>query len=180
MGLLVPGASAQHHGQTARPDSAAAQSLDSTVLQAPGQSVFGAVQEATRRLEADSTTDWSEVDMEALRQHLLDMERVAMHVTVEEKTPTESGVQLRVRPTQDAARASLDRVLDAHPHLLRQETGWTMTVTEDGDAYILRVTTSDSQEVDKIRGLGYIGLLAYGQHHQRHHWHLVRGGHPHE
>jgi len=46
-------------------------SSPSTVLQAPGQSVFGTVQEAIRRLEADSTTDWSQVDMAALRQHLL-------------------------------------------------------------------------------------------------------------
>lgn len=161
-------------------DSTAAMSSESTVLRAPGQSVFGAVQEAVRRLEADSTTDWSQVDVEALRQHLLDMERVAMHVTVEEKTPVERGVRLRVRATQDAARASLGRVLDAHPHMLRQETGWTMEVTEDADAYVLHVTTPDPQEVDKLRGLGYIGLLAYGKHHQRHHWHLVRGGHPHE
>ncbi len=155
-------------------------SSPSTVLQAPGQSVFGTVQEAIRRLEADSTTDWSQVDMAALRQHLLDMERVAMHVAVEEQMPIDGGVRLRVRPTQEAARASLDRVLDAHPHMLRQETGWTMAVTEDDDAYVLRVTTPDSPEVEKIRGLGYIGLLAYGQHHQRHHWHLVRGAHPHE
>ncbi|MCS3676396.1 hypothetical protein GGP72_000292 [Salinibacter ruber] len=178
--LFGPVASAQQHGQGRHHGSGGAMSSSSPVLQAPGQSVFGTVQEAIRRLEADSTTDWSRVDMAALRQHLLDMERVAMDVAVEAQTPIDGGVRLRVRPTQEAARASLDRVLDAHPHMLRQETGWMMTVTEDGDAYVLRVTTRNPREVDKIRGLGYIGLLAYGQHHQRHHWHLVRGAHPHE
>jgi hypothetical protein len=138
------------------------------------------VQEAVRQLEADSTTDWSEVDVGALHRHLLDMHRVATHVRVEEKTLIDNGLRLTVRPTTEAARESLARVLEAHPHMLRQETDWTMGVENSGDEYVLRTTTDDSAEVDKIRALGYMGLLAYGTHHQRHHWHLVRGRHPHE
>ena len=185
--LLLVGVSgpvqAQHNH--AHPSESEAMSSDaspmsgSTVLQAPGQAVFGAVQEALRRLEADSTTDWSQVDVARLRQHLLDMHRVAVHVTVEKKTSIENGVRLRVRPTTEAARASLDRVLDAHPHMVKQEAGWTMTVEEANGAYVLRTTTDDPEETAKIRALGYMGLLAYGQHHQRHHWHLVNGKHPH-
>jgi hypothetical protein len=170
---------AQHHGGHAASDAPPAPNQE-TVLQAPGESVFGAVQETIRRLEADSTTDWSQVDVGRLRRHLLDMHHVAVHVTVEEKTPIETGVRLRVRPTSDAARMSLARVLDAHPHMLKQETGWTMAVEKTNDAYVLRVTTDDPSETAKIRALGYMGLLAYGQHHQRHHWHLVRGRHPHD
>ena len=170
---------AQHHAHSSEADQPPSPAAQSTVLQASGQAVFGAVQEAIRRLEADSTTDWSQVDVGRLRQHLLDMHQVAVHVTVDEKTPIENGVRLRVRPTQEAARASLDRVLDAHPHMLKQETGWTMAVEEQGDAYVLCVTTDDPSEAVKIRALGYMGLLAYGQHHQRHHWHLVNGKHPH-
>lgn len=170
-------APAQHHGHETTASSSA---TPSNVLQAPGHSVFGTVQEAIRQLEADSTTDWSQVDIEALRQHLIDMQHVALHVTVQDKTPIEGGVRLRVKATTDAARASLARVLDAHPHMLHQETGWTMEVHEDDASYVLRVTTENPQERDKIRGLGYMGLLAYGQHHQRHHWHLVRGEAPHE
>jgi hypothetical protein len=141
--------------------------------------VFGAVQEVIRQLEADSTTDWSTVDMEALRRHLIDMNRVAMKVAVEEKAPIKGGVRLRVRPTTSAARASLERVLDAHPRMLRQEVGWAMEVVETDSSYVLRVTTNAPGEVPKLRALGYIGLLAYGQHHPRHHWHMVRGHDPH-
>lgn len=150
------------------------------MLQAPGQAVFGTVQEAIRALEADSTTDWSQVDVDRLRRHLLDMHHVAVNVVVEQKTPIENGLRIRVRPTNEAARASLSRVLDAHPMMLKQETGWTVTVRKQNDAYVLRVTTDDPSETAKIRALGYMGLLAYGQHHQRHHWMLVRGTHPHE
>jgi hypothetical protein len=38
----------------------------------PGQDAFGAVQEIVRMLEADPETDWSKVDLEVLRQHLID------------------------------------------------------------------------------------------------------------
>lgn len=47
---------------------------------------------------------------------------------------------------------------------------------DDGVRIRVRPATG---EAEKIRGLGYMGLLAYGTHHQRHHWHLVRGQHPH-
>jgi len=157
-----------------------ASSAEPPVLQAPGESVFGAVQEAVRQLEADSSTNWSEVDVGALHRHLLDMHRVAVHVTVEETSPIENGLRLVVRPTTERARQSLSRVLDAHPHMLRQETGWTLAVETSDDAYVLRTTTDDPADVEKIRALGYMGLLAYGSHHQRHHWHLVRGRSPHE
>jgi len=177
VGLWARPGFAQHTSHHRSPDSSHA---GSPVLQAPGQSVFGAVQEAVRELEADSTTDWSEVDVGALHRHLLDMHRVAVHVTVEENTPIQNGLRLTVRPTTEATRESLTRVLDAHPHMLRQETGWTMEVENAGDEYVLRTTTADAAEVDKIRALGYMGLLAYGSHHQHHHWHLVRGRHPHE
>ena len=182
VGLSGPVQAQHNHAHSSGQETASGDASPmpiSTVLQAPGQAVFGAVQEAIRRLEADSTTDWSQVDVARLRQHLLDMHRVAMHVTVEQKAPIENGVRLRVRPSTEAARASLDRVLDAHPHMLKQEAGWTMTVKKENGTYVLRTTTDDSDETTKIRALGYMGLLAYGQHHQRHHWHLVQGKHPH-
>jgi hypothetical protein len=181
--LLVAGTvapvQAQHHAPSSKKGTTHSMKARSPRLQAPGQSVFRAVQEAIRRLAADSTTDWSQVNVERLRQHLIDMHHVAMHVAVEQKTPIKNGVRLRVRPTEDAARASLNRVLDAHPHLLKREAGWTMTVEERDADYVLRVTTDAPDGVAKIRALGYIGLLAYGRHHQRHHWDLVRGKHAH-
>ena len=60
------------------------------------------------------------------------------------------------------------------------ETGWDMTVKTDNGKYILRITTVDKRDVSKIRGLGYIGLMAYGVHHQKHHWDMARGEDPHK
>lgn len=63
--------------------------------------------------------------------------------------------------------------------MLQQETGWTMAVERDGDTFVLQTTAETAADVTKIRALGYMGLLAYGAHHQRHHWHMVPGHHPH-
>ena len=170
--LIFPAAAQQtmdhaHHGSM------------SSALSEPGQSIFGTVQEVIQRLEADSTTNWENVNLEALRQHLIDMHEVALHVEVVYQHPIEGGVRIRVRPTTPRAAASLDRVLGAHPTPLKHETGWAMRVTRGEGYRDLRVTTSDSSEVAKIRGLGYIGILAHGGHHQRHHWMIATGQQPH-
>ena len=150
-------------------------------LHEPGHAIFGTVQEAIAALEADTTTDWSQVDVDRLREHLIDMHHVAMHVEVRGEQPLDDGVELTVAATTDEAHASLERVLDAHPAMLEMETGWTMDVTSaDGSTFTLRVTDPDGRDADKIQAPGYIGLLAYGEHHQHHHWMMIRGDAPHD
>ncbi|MFI5002553.1 MAG: hypothetical protein ACHQK9_21925, partial [Reyranellales bacterium] len=73
---LALGASAAHsqqmdHSHMAGMSGAAAPAL-------PGQDAFGAIQEIVRLLEADPKTDWSKVDLEGLRQHLIDMNEVTL------------------------------------------------------------------------------------------------------
>jgi len=150
-----------------------------TPLTEPGNDVFGTIQEAIRALEADSTTDWSKVDLEALRQHLIDMNNFTMHVDVVSKKPIPDGVDIIVKAQSLEADQSLQRVLKAHPPMLKRETGWTMQVKPLDGEYELVVTTPNPAEVEKIRALGYIGLLAYGMHHQMHHWMIVNGMNPH-
>ena len=43
-----------------------------------GQDAFGAIQDVVRKLDADPKTDWSKVDLEGLRQHLIDMNEVTL------------------------------------------------------------------------------------------------------
>lgn len=171
------------HGDPHRADSADASHTHESAdmpLQAPGHAIFGTVQEAIQALEADPETDWSAVDVEALRQHLIDMHHAALNVAVDEQAAIDNGVRLVIRPTTDEAAGALQRVLSAHPTMLQQETGWQMDVTPDNNRFILHVTDPSGTEADKIRGLGYIGLLAYGPHHQHHHWMMVRDAAPHE
>jgi hypothetical protein len=44
---------------------------------------------------------------------------------------------------------------------------------------LLTVTSSDPKEVQHIRGLGFIGILVSGSHHQPHHMAMAKGEFPH-
>lgn len=144
-------------------------------LTQPGNDVFGAIQEVLRQLEADPHTDWKKVNLEALRQHLLDMRNFTENVEIVSQKSIENGVEIVVRPTVVSAIPSLDRAFAAHPAQLKSETGWDMTVKKEMDRYTLRIVAADAQQADKIRGLGYIGIMAYGDHHPAHHWALATG-----
>ena len=47
-----------------------------------GQSAFAAIAEIVELLEADPNTDWSKVDIESLRQHLIAMNNVTLLANV--------------------------------------------------------------------------------------------------
>jgi hypothetical protein len=101
-------------------------------------------------------------------------------VDVLRKENVDSGVAVEIQATSSAAAESLKRVFSAHPMHLKMETGWTMEVDDQGSGHFrLVVTTPNPDEVAKLRGLGYIGLMAYGTHHRPHHWMIVRGLNPH-
>src|SRR5262249_56527810 len=64
----------------------------------PGQDAFGAIAEVVRILEADPATDWSTVDVERLRQHLIDMNEVVLRAAVQ-SAPVAGGLAMEVTGT---------------------------------------------------------------------------------
>ena len=66
MPVMAANAQGQDQSHQAMHDGAAAGPAE------PGQGAFAAMQEIVAILEADPTTDWSKVDLPALRQHLAD------------------------------------------------------------------------------------------------------------
>jgi hypothetical protein len=149
-------------------------------LTEPGNDAFGTIQEVVRKLREDPHTDWSRVNLEALRQHLVDMDNFTKRVSVISKRNIDSGVELQVRADDKQANASLARALSAHPRMIKQEFGWDIKVSGKGPDYRLRVTSPHEQDAAQIRGLGYIGIMALGDHHQMHHWIIATGGNPHQ
>ena len=71
----------------------------------PGQDAFGAIQEIVRILAADPTTDWSKVNLEALRQHLIDMNDVTLKADASAK-PIKGGLEIAVTGTGRTASMS--------------------------------------------------------------------------
>ena len=149
-----------------------------TVLTEAGTDPFAVIQEAITLLEANPDTDWSMVNIEALRLHLVEMQDMTLNVTVEQE-PIKLGFKAVITPTTNRALQSMSRVLSVHPSQMKEETGWNMVVTNNNGIFTIAVTTDQLQDVDKIRGLGYIGIMAYGNHHQQHHWAMASGENPH-
>ena len=150
----------------------------SAVLSEAGTDPFAVIQEAIALLEANPDTDWSTVNIEALRLHLIEMQDMTLNVTVEQQ-PISLGFMAVITPTTNRALQSMSQVLSAHPSQMKEETGWDMVVTNNNGIFTIAVTTDQLKDVDKIRGLGYIGIMAYGSHHQPHHWAMASGENTH-
>ncbi|HIP43925.1 MAG TPA: hypothetical protein EYG93_01130 [Sulfurospirillum arcachonense] len=151
-----------------------------TILLEAGNDAFGTIQEVIKKLENDPETDWSKVDIEALRVHLSDMQDMTLNIEVISQKNIPNGVEVIIKATTPRANRALKRAFMAHPSQMKKETGWDMEVEEKNKSFIIKAITSKKNEIDKIRALGYIGLMAYGSHHQPHHWMMATGANPHK
>jgi hypothetical protein len=142
----------------------------------PGQDAFGAIAEVVQLLDADPKTDWSRVDLERLRQHLIDMNEVVLRAEV--KTSSMPGGLVMdvtgVGRTESAIRAMLiphATELDQMPGLAAK----TEVIPGGVRLTVMARDAEDAKAVARIRGLGFIGLLSLGAHHQPHHLAMARG-----
>jgi hypothetical protein len=142
----------------------------------PGQAAFGAIQEIVEILEADPSTDWSKVDIEALRQHLIDMDNVTLHAEVKVE-PVAGGMRFVVSGVGEV-RDSIQRMVNAHARIMNGVDNWSFVAANTATGADLTVTVPP-RDVEKLRGLGFIGVLAHGVHHQAHHLMIARGIDPH-
>ena len=147
---------------------------------ASGQAAFAAIGEVVRLLEADSTTDWRRVNLEALRQHLIDMDEVTLHAAVTQRD-VPGGATMDVTGTGRSAAAIL-RMLTSHARMLDLDAAYHATTQPLPNGVRFTVTardTSDARAVAKVRGLGFAGLITEGDHHAAHHLAIARGEDPH-
>ncbi|SHI71749.1 hypothetical protein SAMN04488012_102365 [Palleronia salina] len=146
-------------------------------LTEPGQGAFAALSEVVQLLESDPHTDWSRVDLDGLRAHLVDMDLLATRAQVE--TDAIDG-GLTARATGDArVLAALRRMVPAHAKQLAADPSWTVAVEARDDHVVLTVTADDAATTARIRGLGFFGLMASQDHHRAHHLAIARGEMPH-
>ncbi len=141
-----------------------------------GQAAFAAIAEIVALLQADATTDWSKVNIERLRLHLVDMDLVTLRSRVV-ATPVTGGAQFLVRGTGETI-AAIKRMTGAHVTMVMKSGGPRVVRTELPDGVRLIVTAADPGDaaaVATLRGLGFIGLMVSGDHHPAHHMALARG-----
>jgi len=145
----------------------------------PGQDAFGAIAEVVRLLEADATTDWSKVDVERLRQHLIDMNAFTLRARVS-AVPLPAGARFTITGdsrTMTAAHA----MFDAHIRQLGEVSRYRAMIADGAGSLQVAVTARDPADVaaiTRIRALGAVGFLSLDDHHRAHHLALARGDIP--
>jgi hypothetical protein len=143
-----------------------------------GQGAFAAIAEIVALLEADPKTDWSKVDIAALREHLVDMNALVLNAVAEEE-PIPGGLRITVTGEGRTLRA-IRSMVPAHAVELAKIDGWQVETAARDSGAMLSVTSADPQQEARIRGLGFFGLMATGAHHQAHHWAIATGQPMHE
>jgi hypothetical protein len=137
-----------------------------------GQEAFGTIQEIVQILEQDPTTDWSKVNISALRQHLIDMDEVTLRAAATEQ-PLDNGVEIAVTGAGRTLDA-IKRMIPAHLQALGQ-TGWNARIEDLPNGLKLTVTSPDTRQATRLKALGFMGLMVQGEHHQAHHLMMARG-----
>lgn len=150
---------------------------DSPTPTETGQAQFAAIAEIVAQLRVHPGTDWSKVNIDALRAHLIDMENVN---TRAETTMSIDGRKITFQVTGEPdVAASIQRMLTAHGPMLAAETGWSVDVSPLSDGAVLTVAASSEEQISQIKGLGFFGLMTIGAHHQQHHLMIALGHDPH-
>jgi hypothetical protein len=165
----------QHQGMMGAHTGTHATSTTPTLI---GQDAFGAIQEIVQILDADPNTDWSKVDLEALRQHLIDMNEVTLGAEAAAKE-IDAGLEIAVTGT-GRTLAAIQRMVPAWAQTMNGYKGWSTNTASLPNGELLTVTATDPKEIQHIRGLGFIGLLVSGSHHQPHHLAMAKGEFDHE
>jgi predicted RNA binding protein YcfA (HicA-like mRNA interferase family) len=138
----------------------------------PGQEAFGTIQEIVRLLEADPKTDWSKVNIGALREHLIDMDEVTMRAHATERV-LDNGIEITVTG-EGRTLGAIKRMVPAHVRELAA-LGWSARTEELPNGVKLVVTTSDQRQAVKLKALGFLGVMVQGAHHQPHHLMMAKG-----
>lgn len=143
----------------------------------PGQDAFAAIQEIVAMLVADPNTDWSKVDIDGLRRHLVDMNNVTLYAEAT-ATPTENGVRFLVTGT-GSVRESIRRMVKAHAETMSGANGMTIVAEDHPEGAVMIVTVENPADLPKLKGLGFFGVMTLGMHHQAHHLMIAAGRAPH-
>lgn len=138
-----------------------------------GQSAFAAIAEVVTILENDPNTDWSKVNINALREHLVDMDAITLGANVSTEVDGKS-VIFTTTGTGSSLRA-LQNMVPAHARELDEMDDWSTIGEKTDTGAILKITPTDVSQLKRVEALGFFGLMATGGHHQAHHLGMASG-----
>lgn len=150
--------------------------MQTNIMTEPGQAAFATIEEIVNALVADPSTDWMMVDIDGLREHLVDMDTVFTQASVLE-TSIENGLIFQISG-QGRSVSAIQNMIPAHAEIMDGFDGWVYVASLTDTGATLTITVPDD-DIAKLSGLGLFGVLAQGGHHQAHHWMMASGANPH-
>ena len=139
----------------------------------PGQAAFATIAEIVALLDADPNTDWSKVNVSALRDHLVDMNSLMVGASVD-RLESDGELTFMVSGDGKVLRA-IQAMVPAHAEELDKLGPWSVEAATTPTGAVLAVKTATANEADKVRALGFFGLMTLGSHHQQHHLAMAKG-----
>jgi hypothetical protein len=139
----------------------------------PGQGAFATIAEIVVILTNDPTTDWSKVDIERLREHLIDMDEISMRASSKTIFHDEK-VVFAVTGVGRTLQA-IQEMVPVHSEVLSRTTAWDVesNLTDTGATMTIRSNNPSILKV--VKALGFFGVMATGAHHQAHHLSMAKG-----
>lgn len=138
-----------------------------------GQDAFSAIQQIVQQLQADPATDWSKVDIDALRAHLIDMNLVTLQAVVSSED-VEGGARYTVTGSGEVIGA-IQRMVPAHAAQMSSDPAWHASTVPLENGVLLTVHATNPADVTKVRALGFLGFMVQGDHHLPHHLMMATG-----
>lgn len=138
-----------------------------------GDAGFAAIAEIVSMLAADPETDWTKININGLREHLVLMNHLVTGASVQEQA-VPSGVRFNVTGS-GAVLSAIQQMVPAHAAELNKMDEFTVTTQAISEGVALIVTGKTDVIKAKINGLGFFGLMATGSHHQMHHLAMATG-----
>ena len=138
-----------------------------------GQSAFATIAEIVAILQKDPATDWSNVNISALREHLVDMDALTLKAKAAQET-SQNTITFTVTGS-GRVRQAIQTMVSAHSGVLAATFGWSVKshVTEEGA--VMAISSDNPSALKTIKALGFFGVMAMGAHHQAHHLAMAKG-----
>ena len=138
-----------------------------------GQSAFAAMAEIVAMLMDDPNTDWSKVNISALREHLVDMNELTLNAKATQSK--ENGAVVFSIIGEGRTLRAIQSMVPAHAKELDKIEGWTVTTKITPTGTVMTVASKSETELTKIAALGFFGMMSIGAHHQPHHFAMATG-----
>ena len=139
-----------------------------------GQSAFATIAEIVALLEKDPRTDWSKVNIDGLRSHLVDMDRLTLSASVSTKELDAQRIQFQITGQARTLRA-IQAIVPTHAQMVRSSADWDIDVVRESDGVTVTVNPGSTEAFIKLKALGFFGFMTIGAHHQLHHLQMAKG-----